>query len=271
MLKLLLRTTARRRTPLQLRLSHSSRRFQSTESSSSSSLKATKNEASVAAPVTAASTRSQRALAPFTRAAQGYNRAHKKRPYITQVVSSMVIFLGADIAAQTIDGKGRDPWRTLRTVFTGALFAPFAYKWQVTISSYFNYTFSRLPSILSRAVSAVPKVAITTFAYAPIVSTYFFAMQAGLTGHGPEEMWERVKAKVPAAWVTGLYIWPAVMFVNFIWVPLIYRSLVGGAVGLGWQTYLSWMNKQAELEEAKRKDVTPIVPTKALDRLAQAV
>lgn len=68
-------------------------------------------------------------LGPVTRLAQAYARSQKKRPYVTQTISSIFIFFGADLAAQSMNDEAYDPMRTLRNVIIGAGTAIPAYRW----------------------------------------------------------------------------------------------------------------------------------------------
>jgi hypothetical protein len=70
-------------------------------------------------------------LGPLTRAAEAYARAQRARPYTTQVCSSLVIYLAADISAQSMSGAEYDPVRTGRSLIIGAVSSIPSYKWQV--------------------------------------------------------------------------------------------------------------------------------------------
>ena len=59
-----------------------------------------------------------------------------------------------------------------------------------------------------------------------------------------------MRATVPVSVVNSCKIWPAVTAVSFAYLPLEYRALFAGVVAVGWQTYLSFLNRQAEAAEA---------------------
>lgn len=40
-----------------------------------------------------------------------------------------------------------------------------------------------------------------------------------------------------------------------------YRSVFAGTIAVGWQTYLSWLNRQAEEEEVKERPAGRIPPS----------
>ena len=70
-------------------------------------------------------------LGPLTRLAEAYARAQRSRPYVTQLCSSLAIYLAADISAQHINGKDYDPMRTGRSLTIGAISSIPSYKWSV--------------------------------------------------------------------------------------------------------------------------------------------
>lgn len=68
-------------------------------------------------------------LGPITRAGQAYGRSQKKRPYVTQTITSMFIFFFADLGAQSMNDDEYDPSRTVRNIIIGAGTAIPAYSW----------------------------------------------------------------------------------------------------------------------------------------------
>lgn len=68
-------------------------------------------------------------LGPLTRAAEAYARAQRARPYTTQLCSSLVIYLAADVSAQSISGTEYDPVRTGRALVIGAVVSIPSFKW----------------------------------------------------------------------------------------------------------------------------------------------
>ena len=79
-------------------------------------------------------------------------------------------------------------------------------------------------------------------------------MQSFLSGATLPEVAERIKNTVPVSWINSCKIWPAVTAFMFAFIPLEYRSIFGGVIAIGWQTYLSLLNQRAaaveELEHA---------------------
>ncbi|KAK8092376.1 uncharacterized protein PG998_014861 [Apiospora kogelbergensis] len=182
-------------------------------------------------------------LGPLTRGAEAYARAQRRRPWVTQVATMLVIYLCADISAQQISGKDEHEYeRTARSLVIGGVAAIPGHMWFVFLSRNFNYS--------SKVLSVAVKVAINQAFFTPIFNTYFFGSQALLSGDSLRQSWDRVRATVPVSVVNSCKIWPAVTAVSFAYLPLEYRALFAGVVAVGWQTYLSFLNRQAEAAEA---------------------
>lgn len=60
---------------------------------------------------------------------EAYARAQKSRPYATQIGSLVLIWCCGDLLAQKLEEEDYNPWRTLRHMVTGAIFAVPGYKW----------------------------------------------------------------------------------------------------------------------------------------------
>lgn len=74
-------------------------------------------------------------------------------------------------------------------------------------------------------------------------------MQSLLSGATLPEITERIKHTVPVSWVNSCKIWPAVTAFSFTFIPLQFRSIFGGVIAIGWQTYLSLLNQRAAAKE----------------------
>ncbi|KAK4223020.1 hypothetical protein QBC38DRAFT_488622 [Podospora fimiseda] len=184
-------------------------------------------------------------LGPLTRAFQAYGRAQRKRPYVTQLLTSLFIFTCGDLAAQSIGGKEYDPTRTARALIIGGTSSIPSFLWVQYLSLNFNYS--------SRILSLLTKVVLMQTCFTPVFNTYFFGMQALLSGATMPDVWERITKTVPTSIYNSCKIWPIVMGINFAYVPLPFRSVFSGGVAVGWQTYLSYLNRQAERSSAMAK------------------
>lgn len=74
-------------------------------------------------------------------------------------------------------------------------------------------------------------------------------MQSLLSGATGPEVVERIKNTVPTSWINSCKVWPVVTAFSFTYIPIQYRSIFGGVIAIGWQTYLSLLNQKAAAEE----------------------
>ncbi|KAI0445878.1 hypothetical protein F4803DRAFT_92416 [Xylaria telfairii] len=206
-------------------------------------------------------------LGPLTRAGQAYGRAQRARPWVTQVASTLVIYLCADFGAQSMgsgkvaaedDGaeekERRHDWaRTARSLAIGGAAAIPGYIWFSFLARSFNYS--------SAVVSVGVKVVVNQLTFTPLFNVYFFGAQALLSGDTAAEAWRRVCNTVPVSFINSCKLWPAVTAFNFAFIPFEYRNIFGGVVAVGWQTYLSYLNGRAERLEVLRQKENAVFDT----------
>ena len=113
----------------------------------------------------------------------------------------------------------------------------------VFLSKNFNYS--------SRILSMATKIVVNQLIFTPVFNVYFFGSQSLLSGNNLSSTAERLKHTVPTSFVNAWKVWPAVTFIAFSYVPMEFRSIFTGVVAIGWQTYLSHLNRQAELKAAR--------------------
>ncbi|PYI11860.1 integral membrane protein, Mpv17/PMP22 family [Aspergillus sclerotiicarbonarius CBS 121057] len=209
---------------------------------------------------------------PVGRVAGAYSRVQDRRPYTTQVVSTIIVYLCGDLGAQLLfppdktpvsegqgqgekdgekqtGGGGYDPWRTLRHLTVGVGSAIPTYKWFMFLHHNFNYS--------SKFLSILTKVGVQQACFTPVFNTYFFGLQSLMTGKSLEETFERLKVALPTSISNSVKLWPAVTAFSFMYVAPQFRSIFSGVIAVGWQTYLSWLNQKAarEVEAEKRASV----------------
>lgn len=68
-------------------------------------------------------------LGPLTRSVQAYGRAQRRRPWITQICTSLTIYFCADLSAQHINGKEYDVERTGRSLIIGGISSIPSFEW----------------------------------------------------------------------------------------------------------------------------------------------
>ncbi|KAF6519457.1 hypothetical protein HZS61_017831 [Fusarium oxysporum f. sp. conglutinans] len=144
------------------------------------------------------------------------------------------------------DGNEYDPVRTLRNAVIGCVAAIPNYKWFMFLSHNFNYS--------SRLLSLATKVTVGQVVFTPIFNTYFFGAQALLSGCDIPGTIERVKDTVPTSIINSCKLWPMVTAFSFSFLSIGWRPLFHGVVAVGWQTYLSFLNRMAEVKERERHE-----------------
>ncbi|EAW07448.1 Mpv17/PMP22 family protein [Aspergillus clavatus NRRL 1] len=224
---------------------------------------------------------------PIGRLGQSYSRAQQRRPYTTQLISSVVIYLCGDLSAQLLfpsesptpksqassetepapaeDGEeqttsvssgGYDPLRALRNLTVGVGSAIPTYKWFMFLHNNFNFR--------SKFLSILTKVCVQQSVFTPVFNTYFFSLHSLLAGASLEETWERLKVALPVSITNSVKLWPAVTAFSFTYVSPEFRSIFSGVIAVGWQTYLSWLNQkaarevEAEMAESERLSHTVV-------------
>ena len=117
----------------------------------------------------------------------------------------------------------------------------------IFLANNFNYA--------SKTLSLATKVTVNQICFAPLFNTYFFGMQSLLSGDALPDVWERIKRTVPISIINSCKLWPAVTAFSFTFIDVQYRSIFAGVIAIGWQTYLSFLNRKAEVEGEAQKRV----------------
>lgn len=167
-----------------------------------------------------------------------FSRMQRRRPLGTTLATSLTTYLAGDLVAQEVGGEQYDGVRTLRMLAVGGLASIPGYKWFLFLGSHFNYA--------SKWTSIMVKVLIQQFFFAPIFNTYFFGMQALLTGQPPSHIIHRVVSAVPESVVSSAKFWPMVTALNFTVIPAHLRFAFSAVFAVVWQTYLSFLNRREE-------------------------
>ncbi|KAF7128696.1 hypothetical protein CNMCM5793_003547 [Aspergillus hiratsukae] len=242
----------------------------SSSSSNTSSPASTHSAASKPAPSSSRTFFQAIQAGPIGRLGESYARVQQRRPYATQVVSSIVIYLCGDLSAQLLfpsdspaqksqaaseekpadsveDGEdkaapsgGYDPLRTMRHLTVGVGSAIPSYNWFMFLHNNFNFQ--------SKFLSILTKVSIQQAVFTPVFNTYFFSVHSLLAGASLEETYERLKVALPVSIYNSVKLWPAVTAFSFMYVSPPFRSIFAGVIAVGWQTYLSWLNQKAARE-----------------------
>ena len=197
-----------------------------------------------------------------------YNRALKNRPYLTQFISSLIVYFLGDLSSQYVQryvsepagssqessttedaeaGSSKqstasyDPYRSMRALVIGGTMAIPSYLWFLRLSALWP-NLPHLPGVLL-------KTGLNMVTFGPVINSYFFTIHSLLSGEGGDTLqgkleaaWTRVKNTVPRTLANGIFFWPAVTAFSLSYVPLRMRSLFMGGAGVCWQTYLGIVN-----------------------------
>lgn len=154
------------------------------------------------------------------------------RPYLTQSITSAILFATGDtMAQQIIEKKGvgnHDIARSGRMALYGSVFGPVATKWFDVLQKRIVFKNKNM-EILARVASDQ-----TLFAGSNLFC--FLSSMAIMEGSDPQEKLEK---NYVSALTKNWMVWPFVQVVNFKYVPLQHRVLLVNVVSLGWNCYLS--------------------------------
>lgn len=99
-------------------------------------------------------------------------------------------------------------------------------------------------------VQALQKTVLGQITVFPVYVATFFAYSGLLEGKSLGQAIAKTKEKFVPTFVAGSVFWPIANVINFQFVPASQRVLYVGAVGLMWNTFLSWQNS---LKTSKQK------------------
>lgn len=176
-----------------------------------------------------------------------FSRIQRRRPLRVAIGTSLTTYFLGDVLAQEISGEEYDWTRTARMLLIGGVASIPGYKWFLFLGSHFNYG--------SAIGSITLKVLIQQMFFAPIFNTYFFGMQAVLSGESIAGMVERVRTAVPESIVSSAKFWPAVTALNFTVIPAHLRFAFSAVFAVVWQTYLSFLNRKKEAKHMAEVEV----------------
>ncbi|THW79678.1 hypothetical protein D6D19_00988 [Aureobasidium pullulans] len=188
-------------------------------------------------------------IEPLKEPFRAYGRMQHRSPYMTQLSTTLIIYFLGDLSAQKVSStEPYEPSRGLRALVIGGISSIPNYKWFMFLGNHFNYK--------SHVASIATKIVINQTFFTPCFNTYFFGMQSLLSGQTLAQTKQRVIDTVPTSWRNSWKLWPAVTAFSFTFVAPQYRSVFAGVIAIGWQTYLSWLNMQAQKEEDEKARVS---------------
>jgi hypothetical protein len=163
-----------------------------------------------------------------------YNRLLNEKPIITKCVTSFFTFGTGDLMCQYLErlndkGKKLDLKRFFRQASFGFLASP-----------YLHFHFCWLIPKLFKGSTIKSLLYDQTVGVVVFTSAFFMYLDI-TSGKSFETAKEELKAKLWPTCVANWKIWPALMFINFQFVPVQYRVLFSNIAGMFWVAYLSYI------------------------------
>ncbi|CAF1206613.1 unnamed protein product [Rotaria sordida] len=117
----------------------------------------------------------------------------------------------------------------------------------VLVSTPYSFTLARTVERIfpGKQSIQIAKKMLSNIVMAPIGISLVFTSITLLKGQSLSDAQEKVSKDMPRTLFAGACYWPFVSFLNFRFVPLDFRPLVGSAAGTVWNIYMSSVaNKQ---------------------------
>ncbi|XP_057964367.1 uncharacterized protein LOC131155332 [Malania oleifera] len=166
----------------------------------------------------------------------------KARPVLTKSITCSLIYTAADLSSQTIalpSSQSYDFLRTLRMAGYGLIIlGPSLHYW-------FNFVSKILPK--RDLVTTLKKIIMGQTLYGPVMTTFFFSVNAALQGENSSEITARLKRDLLPTMINGVIYWPFCDFVTFKFIPVQLQPLVSNSFSYLWTVYITYM---ASLEKA---------------------
>ncbi|KAH6574361.1 hypothetical protein BASA50_001697 [Batrachochytrium salamandrivorans] len=182
-----------------------------------------------------------------------YRRQLKRQPLATQALTTGFLFGTGDLIAQTAVEQtpltSIDAIRTARlTLFGTTICGPAMVIWYRLLSK--NIL------LASPMQTLAARVSLDQLVFAPSFLAVFFAATGLMEGRSFSEVGTKLSAGYPDALVSNYKLWPAVQMINFYLVPLHYQALFVNVIALGWNTYLSVLNRRSGLAAVEQAEKT---------------
>ncbi|EGV64647.1 Protein required for ethanol metabolism [Yamadazyma tenuis] len=177
-----------------------------------------------------------------------YNQLLLKRPLVTNMVTTGILFGSGDFLAQRLfsqNNKKYDYPRTLRAIaYGGILFAPLGDKWYKLLNrltvpkslSWSDKTHNRVNTLL--------RVGVDQLGFAPLIAIPMYYSAMTVLERSPDPV-NDISAKLREHWLptlkTNWLVWPAFQTLNFYLVPVQLRLLSVNLISIVWNCYLSYV------------------------------
>jgi len=161
----------------------------------------------------------------------------QRRPLGTQmVVGGLLTYFGDILAQQLLEKRGWDNHDWIRSFRMGCfsvfVWTGVGYKWFTTAEIWFP----------GRSMKAMlQKLSIDQLLIVPTMTLLFFTMNEYLQGHGWQGVRDRVEADYKTVVKLNWSIWTPAQFINFYYVPVLYRTIFTRIISFFWNIALSFL------------------------------
>jgi protein Mpv17 len=162
----------------------------------------------------------------------------------------------ADVATQLlIEGKSEDeydPKRTLRWTLAGlVLHGPYFFAGFSVVDKYFGTAAAPSLAVVAK------KTAVAQFVLFPPYLVALFGLMGVLEQHDPDIIGQKIRQRVPEAFLGGCVYWPVANGINFAFVSPTLRVPYLAASASVWNSYLSWTNAKEGKKDTKSESEQP--------------
>lgn len=177
---------------------------------------------------------------------------YKTHPQFSNACTGFITFTVGDIIAQKIDKNNSKNINVSRAIQLGLL--------GVVMNGFFLHRwFLILDKVVGKSTKngAVLKVIADQVIYAPFAIISFFGFACVMKPSAEfrmETLIDKIQNDFVKTYIADCTIWPAANFINFSFVPLIYRASFTAVTQLVWQTYLSVVT---HMNKGTLKQTTP--------------
>lgn len=179
-----------------------------------------------------------------------YKRQLVNHPFLTNAISTGLIFGAGDVLAQSIlspkpsaidnndFNNNYDYARTMRSVIYGScVWAPIGDKWFKFLAKSIN-----LPAGYSMFSTKAVRVLVDQVTFAPLGIPLYFSVMSFMEGLSLKEVEMKIRGHWWETLKTHWCVWPMVQLVNFNYVPVRFQLLTVNVVCVLWMTFMSFKN-----------------------------
>lgn len=169
---------------------------------------------------------------------RAYGRLLQEKPISTKCITSFVTFGAGDLMCQyfEINYAGKSKY-DLNRAFKQATFG-------FLVSPYLHLHFSIvMPTLFpaTKKYSVVKSLLYDQTIGASVFISLFFGYLDFMSGKSYQQFCDEMKVKFMPTLVANWSVWPAIMLINFTFVPVQWRVLYANIAGMFWNAYLSYV------------------------------